>query len=298
MDGTTPHVSMEEPLKFKPSLLTRVFMEGGAKMVQPSVASGITQESASSALALVYLWVLILMISMYMGAKIIGSSTLVSAFFKEDNPNADFDNPEVIFKFRYMLMIRYTLVYVLMVVCIHLLILAIFYVFIAMFTAATANDMSHIGSDINKAFAAKFWNFEGGNMSMYVYALGFVLFGVLAFQMVYFAASRSYFSYMAYPDYVDKEKSSAEEHNTPMKYILNYSIIIFSTMMFLIGLFVMHNYTKPFSAGALLFNLLTILIFATTYNLLIGFELEKKYLPVLTLFTLIVSISGGLLFLL
>lgn len=303
MDTNIPtQLQQEDPFKFKPSLLTRVFMEGGrnAEGMTPTVATviqgGMSQVAAGSALAKVYLWLLILMISLYVAAKIMGSSALVPAFFKEDDANADFDNPEVVFKYRYIMMIRYTLVYILMVVLVHLFIIAICYMIIAIFAAAMAKDMSHVGSDISKAFSSRFWSFNGGNMSIYMYALGFVLFGLLAFQMVYFAAARSYFSYLAYPEYVDKEISTAEEHSTPMKYILNYSVIVFSSMLFLLGMFAMHNFTKPVAIGPLLMNILLLFIYATIYNLWIGFELEKKYVHMGVMFASAIAISLALQF--
>lgn len=291
-------VPTPDPYKFKPSLLTRIFMEGGAaKEMQTKVQGGANQVSAAAGMVInnaaeyldintvyangllskAYFWLFVLMLSLYLACKIIGSSSLKSVFFKDEDPNSDFDNQEVVFKSRYAMIVKFTLVFILFVVLMHMFIYMVIYIFLAIFVGAMSKNINTVGKDIKDAFLKRFWLFEGGNMSVYIYFLAFALFGLFAFQIIYFAVARSFYSYMAYPDYIDREKSTAEEHSTPSKYIMNYSVIVFSTVLFLLGLFALHFYTKPMAVMPLIFSLLLLFLYSVLFNIWIGFELEKKY---------------------
>lgn len=263
--------SSGEAYKFKPSLWNRVFMEGG----KPTSASSST--FAENVLDKVWIWIFILMVSLYVAAKILNIQTIQGALFPEDNVNSDFDNMDVPFKERYKLLARYTWIYVLLVVLTHVAIFALVYVFIAIYVGASSNHGDNVGKAIQDTFANIFWRHSEGNMKVYLMALGFCLFGLFVWYLLYFAAVRSHFAGITYPDYIDKETSSAEEHTMPSKYIFHYALMVCYAMLFMVGLFILHYFTKPLAMGPLGFHLFLLIAYSALFTSWIGYELEKKH---------------------
>lgn len=271
--------------EFKPSLITRIFMEGGAPPAGGQYATELLWKS--------YAWIFVFMLSVYFSAKIT-SGPLSAALFNESNPDADFSNPEPSFRGRYKALSLFTLIFIIFVIIMHLCIMSVIYAVIAMWVSATADTMDGIGKKIHDAFMRSFWRLSNGEtMQTYMNTLLFVLFGVFVIQLIYFVAAKGYYMGMMYPDYVDRDKSAAEEHAVQTKYIFNYGLLATYTLLFLMGLFMMHHLTKPAAPGALVTHFFLIFLYAALFTLWIGFELEKNYPLMMAMLIILLAVTIG-----
>jgi hypothetical protein len=277
---------LQEELSFKPTLLTRIFMEGGAPL--PANANYATELLWKS-----YAWIFVFMLSVYFAAKIT-SGPISVALFNENNADADFGNPEPSFRGRYKALSLFTLIFIIFVLIMHICIMAVIYSVIAMWVSATAESMEGIGKKIHDRFMSSFWRLSNGEtMQTYMNTLLFVLFGVFAIQLIYFVAAKGYYMGMMYPDYVDRDKSSAEEHAVQTKYVFNYGLLMTYTLLFLLGLFMMHHLTKPAAPKALVTHFFLIFLYAALFTLWIGFELEKNYPLMVAMLLILLAATIG-----
>ena len=303
---------------FKPSLFDRVFqgflpikekevpsvipassvIQLSALQALPEQEGGkmlpkITMDSEGSAfMKRAFMWLLVFMISLYIAAKITGSGIITNIMFREDNPSANFDTTDIVFKERFKLTMRYLLLYITILTIVIVLILSFVCTLVALFVGARAKDMRSALEDISNAISNMFWTYtiDGSTYTMktMISYLAMSIFGMYIIFLIYFSLAKGYLTNMYYPDYVDTEKSTAPEHTQPTKFILNYSLLMMFILAFMLGNYMFHNISNK---SEMAFNMFMLIIYVVLYTLLISFELCKNYVLMILAFVIMIVIG-------
>ena len=294
-------------LNFKPSLLTRIILDGGAS---PQTGGGkIMRGGAEDAKyfvtyginpdlelhdfvdewmsrALIKLFILTL--SMYLAYLTIGSAFIRKAVFKDFDmePSTDYAQPSADdFKDKYKKIVIFILMFVIWTSLYSFIIEQIPYFFIYIYfyyNRHVGDNVQFLATETYNMIFNKFACKQGlGNMDFFDSMERYALFGILLYFIIYFFLVKSFINTMRYPRY-DLDKTEEEELPTEKKFLIYYSLTILFTILFMMGMFSAHfTYKKPFN---LLYMVLVVALYALLVNFLYAFMLKKRKILVIVMF--------------
>ena len=294
-------------LNFKPSLLTRIILDGGAKTqsgggklmkggaedakyfvkydINPDLElQDFIDEWMSRALIKVF----ILTISMYLAYLTIGSKLIRKAVFRDLDmePSTDFSKPATDdFKEKYKKIVIFLLMFVIWTTLYSFILEKLPYPLIYLYfyyNKRIGDNVSFLATQTHEFFFNKFPSKQGlGNMDFYNSMERYAVFGIFLYFVVYFFLVKSFITTMRYPNY-DLSKSEDEELPTEKKFLIYYSLTILFTLLFMMGMFTAHfTYRKPFN---LIYMVLVIALYSLLVNFLFSFILKKRKKLMIILF--------------
>lgn len=294
-------------LNFKPSLLTRIILDGGAKPqtgggkimrggaedAKHFVTYGINPElelhdfvDEWMSRALIKLFILTL--SMYFAYLTVGSGFIRRKLFDNVNmdPSTEYAQPSGDdFKDKYKKIVIYILIFVLFTAYYSFIIEQLPYPLIYMYYSYNkriGDNVQFLAVQTYHFFFNKFPCKQGmGNMDFFNSMERYALFGILLYFIVYFFLVKSFINTMRYPKY-DLNRTEDEELPTEKKFLIYYSLTILFTILFMMGMFVAHfTYKKPFN---LLYMALVVALYSLLVNFLFCFILKKRKILVIVMF--------------
>jgi hypothetical protein len=274
-------------------LATKV-LEGGAKKLG---GSGSDMVAKSIYFRKINTLFVVLVIAILFALMLMKMKWLMHLFFKEEDPDNNFEEEEPDLKKRWKRIMRYTIIFILMIIISHVLIVLILFLIMLLFKYFR-NDFHFQPA---KEFAAEkikemFWEYkddtgaDAGLISYYM-LLFLALIVMFVFYMIYTLLVKSYFSNIYFEKIYNEKNPEIEDLQQPQKYLYQYSIYILIMMLFVLLLL---NYDKLRQHKVVfVYNIVFVMVYVIVTLNLLRLHLTKQrwkfilfFLVFILLFTL------------
>lgn len=295
-------------VNFKPSLLTRIILQGGASddtnlgasetYVKNMVGgagktvdlSDMKQKDMPSFvdhfMARGYCQLFFLTLAMYLASRIIGSK-LISGHIMSNvdlmDPEMDYEgkelSPKEVFILRYkkimillMLFIAISAILLLVIQHIPLLILYVYF-------NINKKKNDNVWFLAKESFDNIFYKFvsrtEAGNMNFYISIQRYALYGIFLYFLIYYFFVKSFINNMSYPRFMEDEE---QEATVERKFLLHYSLVVLYMVMFSISLFCIHfEFTNPIT---IIYTFIIIGLYSVFVSYAFYYDMTKRPLQV------------------
>lgn len=326
---------------FKPSLLTRIIMEGGgiakqgrdidlakdaAAIMGVGAWTGVQEGGAASPdipegafqlpeafknadrktmapftdnfFARAMLRIFILTVSMYLAARIMGSTYFQENIIDKIDSSGMFNNPDAdagfSFKDKYKILLVVMGMFVALTIVINWALswlpYIMFYIYFRIITkpGEKVKELAQISFQyIFDEFIAKEMN---GNMKFYLSIQSYAIWGLLIFFVVYAFFVESFVMTMLYP--MTNEKEEAGELPWVRKFLIHHMMVVIFAILFMVGLFVIHF--APQDIIGIVYTIFFICVYSLLLCTLVLLEVRRKPLAVrlilfVALFVLVVA---------
>jgi hypothetical protein len=162
---------------------------------------------------------LIFFISIIAALYTVRMPDIVGIVFKEDDPDNNLQDANFIFNNRWNKIIRYTSIFISIVIAYNLLLFFVYYVIISM--------QCNTSDETKALFLKKIIS------TAYIFIFLSVTILLFVFFLLYFKFNKSYFNTIFYQNIVDKTQDDPpDEFSQPVKYIHYYALLLIICMLF------------------------------------------------------------------
>lgn len=237
---------------------------------------------------------MILFLSILIAIFIVKISDIINAIFKEDDPDSNFETDELIYKQRWKNIIKYTVIFITLIILVHVLIISIILLLFTILFSIKNKDQAISGFSIaKKKVIEMFWEYKDSknnrlNLISYYILLSIVLIGMFLVFIIYTLLVKGYFTNIYYEKIYNESNDETEDKSQPQKYIYQYAIYLLIMMLFMLLLL---NYTKLYDKKILfIYNIIIIIIYIILTLNIIRYQMtsnNKKFIIFLFLFIII-----------
>ena len=295
---------------FKPSLLTRVLLNGGtAKKFTDHIMQGGAEDAKyfvkyeinpelelgdfiDQWMARVLVKIFIFTIALYLAFQTVGSQGIMGRLFKNVNmdPSTDSDaSPEDDFKDKYKKLMLLTFILIVFTTVYDFILGKIPYLFIYgyfKYNKKVGDDVVFLTNTTYDLIFNKFPSKQGfGDLKFYDSMQRYATVGVFVYFMVYFFLVKSFISTMRYPIYTGAQET---EYPTEKKFLIFYTLTVMSVLLFMVGMFTMHFTYKDIITVA--YMILIVALYALFVNFLYSYQLKKEKIKMMVFFFVLLII--------
>lgn len=295
---------------FKPSLLTRVLLNGGtAKKFSDHIMQGGAEDAKyfvkyeinpelelgdfiDQWMARALVKIFIFTIALYLAFQTVGSQGIRGRLFKNVNmdPSTDSDaSPEDDFKDKYKKLMLLTFILILFATVYDFILGKIPYLFIYAYFSYNkkiGDDVVFLTNTTYDLVFNKFPSKQGfGDLKFYDSIQRYATVGVFIYFLVYFFLVKSFISTMRYPVYTGAEET---EYPTEKKFLIFYTLTVMSILLFMVGMFTMHFTYKDIITVS--YMILIVALYALFVNFLYSYQLKKEKIKMMVFFFVLLII--------
>lgn len=311
---------------FKPSLLTRIIFEGGARNINKStnnltdyyglvtptpktIIQGGTQQGGADVnldevinipsftdnfLARGFLKLFILTLSMYIAIILVVNTGLSKKLFPSVDLEDQYDNSDISpsddFKNKYKKIFMILLMFVLFTTIINAIIeytpLIVLFIYFKLNQKILDDPWWLAEESYNNIFNKFISKQANGNMKFYDSLQRYAIFGIFIIFCVYFFFVKSFIQDMTYSQYTS---SADTEHKTEKKFLLHHMLIVVFFMLVGLGMFSFHfEHRDPLMV---IYTLIIIALYSLILCFIISYELKRNKKIVIIMFVVLFIIS-------
>jgi hypothetical protein len=220
---------------------------------------------------------------------------VLKTIINEDNPDNNFEDPNVNFSDRWKIIIKITFIFILIIIFMHVLIFIFLLIVFYLKVIITDEKSGSLGefAIAQKKLIEMIWEYKDKddktvNLISYYFLLFFILIVMFLFYMIYTKIVKEYFNNIFYESVFNPDLSDIEDKPQPIKYLYQYAAFIILMMLFVLLLL---NYSKLSGLKILfIYNIIYVILYILITLLLLKFMLQnntQKFITFLILFMLL-----------
>jgi hypothetical protein len=295
---------------FKPSLLTRLLLNGGtSNTTNDNIMQGGAQDAKyfvkyeinpdlelgefiDQWMSRVLVKIFIFTIALYLAFQTVGSEGIRGRLFKNVNmdPSTETDSsPDADFKGKYVKIMLITFILIMFTTVYNFILSKIPYIFIYIYfyyNRKVGDDVTFLANTTFELTFDKFPSKQGfGDLKFYDSMQRYATLGVFLYFLVYFFLVKSFITTLRYPNYTGAEET---EFPVEKKFLIFYTLTVMSVLLFMVGLFVAHFTYKD--VVTISYMILIVALYALFVNFLYSYQLKKQKIKMMVFFFVLLLI--------